>query len=83
LHCWQVALVEQLLEEAWQGPWAAVLNPGWFSADAAAVPQPYQALVASWEAAYSLTITATQVCVRVWWVVLQPNTRQRVDTHRS
>jgi hypothetical protein len=52
-----VALVDQLLDEVWAGPWAVVLNPTWFEG----VPQQYAALVDSWEAAYSLTITATQV----------------------
>jgi hypothetical protein len=49
--------VDQLLEEVWSGPWAVVLNPTWFSD----VPQQYSDMVNSWEAAYSLMITATQV----------------------
>jgi hypothetical protein len=59
----QVALVEQLVDEVWGGPWALALNPGWWgSADGGGAPPPqYAPLVDSWEAAYSLTITATQV----------------------
>lgn len=54
----QVALVDQLLDEVWAGPWAVALNPGWYGGD---VPPQYKELVASWEAAYSLMITATKV----------------------
>lgn len=56
-----MALVDQLLDEVWSGPWAVVLNPTWFEG----VPQQYADLVDSWEAAYSLTITATQVRTHV------------------
>lgn len=50
--------MDQLLDEVWAGPWAVALNPGWYGGD---VPPQYKDLVASWEAAYSLMITATQV----------------------
>jgi hypothetical protein len=53
----QVALVEQLLDEVWSGPWALTLNPGWHSN----TPAAYQGLVNSFEAAYSFMPIATQV----------------------
>jgi hypothetical protein len=59
-----VALVDQLLDEVWVGPWAVALNPGWYGGD---VPAQYSELVASWEAAYMLMITATQVGGCVWF----------------
>lgn len=66
-HCPQVALVDQLLDEVWSGPWAVVLNPTWFEG----LPGQYTALVDSWEAAYSLTITATQGLMRTEGAVLR------------
>lgn len=53
----QVALVEQLLDEVWGGPWALVVNPGWH----ANTPAAYSGLVDSFEAAYSFMPIATQV----------------------
>jgi hypothetical protein len=53
----QVALVEQLLDEVWAGPWALAVNPGWH----ANTPAAYQGLVNSFEAAYSFMPIATQV----------------------
>jgi hypothetical protein len=53
----QVALVEQLLDEVWSGPWALSLNPDWHTN----TPAAYQQLVDSFEAAYSFLPIATQV----------------------
>jgi hypothetical protein len=53
----QVALVEQLLDEVWAGPWALTVNPDWHSN----TPAAYQELVNSFEAAYSFLPIATQV----------------------
>ena len=58
----EVALVEQLLEEAWAGPAAVLLNPGWqqAGAGAAAVPKEFEALARSFEVAYSFQPIAVQ-----------------------
>jgi hypothetical protein len=53
----QVALVEQLLDEVWSGPWALTVNPDWHTN----TPAAYQQLVNSFEAAYSFLPIATQV----------------------
>lgn len=62
-----VALVEQLLDEVWSGPWALTLNPGWHSN----TPAAYQGLVNSFEAAYSFMPIATQGLVRAEGAVLR------------
>ncbi|WIA23209.1 hypothetical protein OEZ86_010097 [Tetradesmus obliquus] len=62
-----VALVEQLLDEVWGGPWALVVNPGWH----ANTPAAYSGLVDSFEAAYSFMPIATQGLVRAEGAVLR------------
>ncbi len=46
-----VALVEQLVQEVWSGPCAVVLNPTWHEG----LPREYEAVVRSFEVAYSFT----------------------------
>ncbi|KAF6257364.1 hypothetical protein COO60DRAFT_1461188 [Scenedesmus sp. NREL 46B-D3] len=62
-----VALVEQLLDEVWVGPWALTVNPDWHTN----TPAAYQGLVASFEAAYSFLPIATQGLVRAEGAVLR------------
>ncbi|KIY97141.1 hypothetical protein MNEG_10820 [Monoraphidium neglectum] len=45
----EVALVEQLVQEVWSGPCAVALNPSWGEG----VPREYEAVVRSFEVAYS------------------------------
>ncbi len=56
----QVALLEQLVEEAWTGPYLLVLNPTW-SVTGATVPKDYQQLVESFEVVYSFLPISIQV----------------------
>jgi len=44
-----VALVEQLLDEVWSGPFVIAINPTWTQG----TPQQYQQLVDSFDAVYS------------------------------
>lgn len=53
----QVALVEQLLDDVWCGPWALLLNPTWHNT----TPTLYQPLVDSFNTLYSFMPIATQV----------------------
>ena len=63
---WQVALLEQLVDEVWSGPAVLVLNPGWSQSQSqggglAAVPKGYAALVDSFDVVYSFLPCAIQV----------------------
>jgi hypothetical protein len=53
----QVALVEQLLDEVWSGPFVVVVNPTWLQG----TPQQYQRLVESFDPVYSFLPIALQV----------------------
>eukprot|EP00878_Enallax_costatus_P047266 GHUV01057731.1.p1 GENE.GHUV01057731.1~~GHUV01057731.1.p1 ORF type:complete len:288 (+),score=100.13 GHUV01057731.1:340-1203(+) len=56
-----VALVEQLLDEVWSGPWALLVNPSWH----VNTPAQYQPLVGSFNTVYSFMPIATQGLMRV------------------
>jgi hypothetical protein len=60
LDGWQVALVEQLLEEVWQGEVAVLLNSRWSASE---VPADYKAVVESFEVVFSFLPVAIQVGV--------------------
>jgi hypothetical protein len=57
----QVALTEQLVQEVWSGPAAVVLNPSWSGA-----PREYEAVVRSFEVAYSFLPISVKVGGRSW-----------------
>lgn len=58
----QVALVEQLVDEVWQGPSAITLNAEWASLP---VPAQYKTVRDSFQVVYSFLPVAIQVCVCV------------------
>lgn len=58
--CHQVALVEQLVEEVWQGPAAITLNPEW---SAVPVPVQYKSVRDSFQVVYSFLPVSIQVRV--------------------
>lgn len=58
--CMQVALLEQLLDEAWAGSACLVLNPEW-AQQGIIVPQEYASTVSSIAVAYSFLPCAIKV----------------------